>query len=80
MTEPTRDQIEAAIKRATIMMWGSVVAACIILAVLLYLGFIPPKYRLILVIGFVAATIWNFYWARVLIGRLRADLDKPLNK
>ena len=75
MTEQTRAEIEAEIRKATLMMWGSAIISCIILAVLFYKNIIPAKYRVVLGAGFVVATVWNLYVVKSAIKKMRASLE-----
>lgn len=75
MTEQTRAEKEAEIRKATLMMWGSAIISCIILAVLFYKNIIPAKYRVVLGAGFVVATVWNLYVVKSAIKKMRASLE-----
>ena len=75
MKEKTRAQKEADIKRASLFMWSALVIACLLVLAAFYMGFFPAKNRAFWMVAAFAAITWNYYWSKVLIGRMRAALD-----
>jgi len=77
MDHQTREQKEAAIKGATLFMWGSVVLTVVLLPILISIGFFPSD-NLTLWVGLaLAAMVWNTFVCRAAIAKLRRSFDEP---